>query len=102
MASTKILVADDRPDDALLLVDILSTMEYQVITASDGEEALAKAYSEHPELLILDIRMPKMDGYEVCHRSKGHEALYCVPASIRPPDVEDSMATLVSPRALRE
>lgn len=70
MTSPKILVADDRPDDALLLVDMLSTMEYQVITASDGEEALAKAYSEHPELLILDIRMPKMDGYEVCHRIK--------------------------------
>lgn len=90
MASTKILVADDRPDDALLLVDILSTMEYQVITASDGEEALAKAYSEHPELLILDIRMPKMDGYEVCHRIKADPEMKGTPVILLTSTYRDS------------
>jgi len=61
----KILVADDEPNVLLLLRSRLESAGYQVITAQDGEECLNKIGSEKPDLLVLDIMMPKMDGYNV-------------------------------------
>ncbi len=82
MSDAKILVADDRPDDAALISDILTAANYQVITACDGEEALAQVERRHPDLVILDIRMPKMDGYQVCEKIKADPATRMIPVML--------------------
>ncbi len=64
----KILVADDDPEMLKVAKLILESRGYQVATARDGEEALAKIAEEKPDLLILDLLMPVMDGFEVCKR----------------------------------
>ena len=62
----KILLVDDDPDILDALGMILEARGYQVITARDGVEGLANVKAENPELLILDLLMPKMDGFAVC------------------------------------
>ena len=64
----KIMVVDDDPEMLKVTKLILESQGYQVSTASDGEEALAKIEEEKPDLLILDLLMPVMDGFEVCKR----------------------------------
>lgn len=64
----KILVIDDDPSSLKLVGYTLEKKGYQVITASDGLEGFRKARDEHPDLIILDVMLPGMDGYEVCHR----------------------------------
>jgi CheY-like chemotaxis protein len=61
----KILVADDEQDLREALFTILAAQGYEVITAEDGETALELALSEHPDLILLDLNMPKMKGGEV-------------------------------------
>ena len=62
----KILVVDDDPDILDALTMILESQGYQVVTARDGIEALANLKAEKPNLMILDLLMPKMDGFAVC------------------------------------
>jgi two-component system, OmpR family, alkaline phosphatase synthesis response regulator PhoP len=62
----KILIADDEPDILEVLQYNLVREGYEVTTAKDGEDALSKAKSTHPDLIILDIMMPKKSGVEVC------------------------------------
>lgn len=64
--SGKILVVDDTPLNVKLLADLLVAKGYQAITAASGVEALAKLASEAPDLVLLDVMMPGMSGYEVC------------------------------------
>ncbi len=64
----KILVVDDNVDNLELVVKILSKKGYRIIEAVDGEQALAKAVDEVPDLILMDISLPKMDGYEVTKR----------------------------------
>ena len=59
-----ILVVDDQSSVRTLLKDYLSSQGYRVVTANDGQEALFVARHEHPNLVLLDIMMPKMDGYQ--------------------------------------
>jgi two-component system alkaline phosphatase synthesis response regulator PhoP len=66
MDSVKILVVDDEPDILEFLEYNLNKEGYQVFTASNGEEGVSLAEKEKPDLIILDIMMPKMDGVEVC------------------------------------
>ncbi len=66
MDSVKILIVDDEPDILEFLKYNLSKEGYEVLTATDGEEGIKIAEREHPQLVILDIMMPKMDGVEVC------------------------------------
>lgn len=66
MESPKILIVDDEPDILEFLEYNLKKEGFQVITAGDGEEGLLVAEKERPNLIILDIMMPKMDGVEVC------------------------------------
>jgi len=66
----RILIVDDEPLTRLMLADFLETKGYKVFTASDGEEALRKVKSERPLLMLLDVRMPKMDGMEVLAKAK--------------------------------
>ena len=62
----KILIADDEPDILEVLQYNLVREGYEVTTAKDGDDALSKARSTHPDLIILDIMMPKKSGVEVC------------------------------------
>ena len=64
--AAKILIVDDDPDIREALSMILESRGYQVVTAQDGIEGLATLKSEMPSLLILDLLMPKMDGFAVC------------------------------------
>ena len=66
----RVLVADDERNVAKVLKDRLVHWGYEVETASDGEEALRKIESFRPHLLILDVRMPKVDGLEVLDKTK--------------------------------
>jgi len=62
----KILVVDDDPDILDAVTMILESRGYEVVTARDGIEGLATLKAEHPDLMILDLMMPKMDGFAVC------------------------------------
>lgn len=68
MKRKKILVADDEPHILRSLKLVLEEAGYSVVTATDGEEAFHKTREEKPDLLILDIKMHTMNGYEVYHR----------------------------------
>ncbi len=61
-----ILVVDDYAENVELLEELLVADGYEVSTASDGDEALQRVKKTHPDLILLDIMMPKMDGYQVC------------------------------------
>jgi len=64
--ASKILVVDDDPDILEAVALILESQGYQVVTARDGIEGLANLKAEQPDLMILDLMMPKMDGFAVC------------------------------------
>ncbi len=65
MASKKILIADDNKHIRLLVKATLRVREYEVLEAVDGEEAIEVAVSSQPDLILLDVMMPKMDGFDV-------------------------------------
>jgi DNA-binding response OmpR family regulator len=111
----RILVVDDE----IYIVHILEftlTMEgYEVLTASDGEEALRKVEQDRPDLIVLDIMMPKLDGYEVCRKLREDEDFRSIPVVLlsakgRPIDREtglevgadDYIVKPFSPRRLLE
>ena len=75
----KILVVDDEPDVASLLTLMLKSQGYEVITAGDGQDALEKARSEKPDLIVLDIMLPKLDGYRVARMLKFDENFSHIP-----------------------
>ena len=77
-----ILVADDDCQVHLLVREILEREGFQIVTAEDGERALELAVERRPALMILDIMMPKMDGYAVLTRLRGHTATREIPAII--------------------
>jgi len=70
MSKGKILLADDSPTIVSIVKSILEGEGYQVSTALDGVEAIDKVYRENPDLILLDILMPKMNGYQVCRLLK--------------------------------
>jgi DNA-binding response OmpR family regulator len=62
----KVLIADDEPNIVISLEFLLRREGFDVLVAVDGEEALTKARSERPDLVLLDVMMPKMNGFDVC------------------------------------
>lgn len=74
-----VLVADDTPSTVQLVREVLLLHGYRVVEAYDGLEALEKVQHEAPDLLILDINMPRMDGYEVCRRLKSNPVTAHIP-----------------------
>jgi DNA-binding response OmpR family regulator len=66
----KILIVDDDPDILTAIGAVLEARDYEVVTAPDGEEGLVKLRDEKPNLMILDLLMPKMDGFAVCKELK--------------------------------
>ena len=69
----KILVVDDTRNVQVLLSDFLTSQDFEVLTASDGREALEVLHEFHPDLILLDIMMPNMDGYQFISRLR-HES----------------------------
>jgi DNA-binding response OmpR family regulator len=76
---TKILIAEDEADIRELIVYSLTFSGFEVVTAADGEEAVQVALEEKPDLIMLDVRMPRMDGYEACVQIKNSSELQDVP-----------------------
>src|ERR1017187_6583117 len=74
-----ILIVDDTPANALLLVRMLTERGYKARTALSGKLALQAARTEPPDLILLDITMPEMNGYEVCAQLKADTALKDIP-----------------------
>jgi putative two-component system response regulator len=79
LRKSKIMVVDDEPRNVKLLCALLQPLNHEVVTATNGEEALQLVSKADPDLILLDIMMPGMDGYEVCHRLKGKEATRLIP-----------------------
>jgi two-component system alkaline phosphatase synthesis response regulator PhoP len=79
MAKGKILVVDDEIYIVHILDFSLGMEGYEVVTALDGEQALEKARAEKPDLIVLDIMMPKLDGYETCKRLKAEDSTKAIP-----------------------
>ena len=79
MYQAKILVVDDEVYILHILDFILGAESYDVVTASNGEQALQKVREEKPDLVILDIMMPKLDGYETCRMIKKDPATKSIP-----------------------
>lgn len=75
----KILVAEDEPDIRDLIAISLRYADYEVIEAIDGKEAVEKAVGELPDLILLDVRMPNMNGYEACHLLKARDSTREIP-----------------------
>jgi len=75
----RILVADDNPDNRDIFRARLAAHGYEILTARDGAEALVIAHAAQPDLLLLDVMMPNLDGIEVCRRLKGDAALSFMP-----------------------
>jgi two-component system, cell cycle response regulator DivK len=75
----RILVVEDQEDNRQILRDLLGTTDYEVIEAENGEEALAAVAKQRPDLILMDIQLPIMDGYEVTRRIKADPALRSIP-----------------------
>jgi len=77
----KILVAEDERDIRELVEFALQYYGHDVLTAIDGENAWELTLAEQPDLVLLDVRMPRLDGYEVCRRIKGDNNLRHIPVA---------------------
>ncbi|MFC2135824.1 response regulator transcription factor [Bacteroidota bacterium] len=75
----KILIVDDHPDNVFILQDRLEREGYEVITAYDGETGLKRTMDENPDLILLDVMMPGMSGYEVCTKIMETESTKNIP-----------------------
>ncbi|HEX6852275.1 MAG TPA: diguanylate cyclase [Candidatus Polarisedimenticolaceae bacterium] len=78
-ASYRILVVDDDPQTAVLVKSWYRGKPFEILTAGDGEEGLKRAAAERPDLLLLDVTMPRMDGLEVARRLKSNPATRTIP-----------------------
>jgi len=74
-----ILVVEDQEDNRQILRDLLTAAEYEMVEAEDGEQALALVSKRPPDLILMDIQLPILDGYEVTRRIKADPALRDIP-----------------------
>jgi DNA-binding response OmpR family regulator len=75
----KILIAEDEPDIRELVTFMLKFAGYEVVAASNGEDAVRTATRERPDLVLMDVRMPRMTGYDACRMMKANPDLRDVP-----------------------
>jgi two-component system cell cycle response regulator DivK len=75
----RILVVEDQPDNLQILRDLLTNAGYEMIEAQDGEEGVRAAGAERPDLILMDIQLPLLDGYEATRRIKADPALRAIP-----------------------
>ncbi|WP_300450548.1 response regulator [Accumulibacter sp.] len=79
MTIKKILVVDDSPTERHVMKTLLSSNGYEVITAENGEEGIAKAKSELPDLVLMDVVMPGLNGYQATRTLTRHETTRSIP-----------------------
>jgi two-component system cell cycle response regulator DivK len=77
--SKRILVIEDNPDNRILITDVLSSLAYEVLVAIDGEEGLKMAKAEIPDLILMDLSLPKVDGWTATTQIKADETLAHIP-----------------------
>lgn len=75
----RVLVVEDNRDNMILIVDVLESLDYVVIQAVDGEQGVSLANSEHPDLILMDLSLPKMDGWAATQVIKANEELKQIP-----------------------
>jgi two-component system, cell cycle response regulator DivK len=108
-----ILVVEDQEDNRQILRDLLSNAGYDMVEAEDGEQALEAVTRQRPDLILMDIQLPIMDGYEATRRIKADPALKAIPIIVvtsyalsgdedkaRAAGCDDYVAKPFSPRAL--
>lgn len=109
----RILVVEDQADNRTILRDLLGSAGYEVLEAFDGAAGVAMAAAERPDLILMDIQMPELDGYEATRRIKAQAELAAIPiiavtsyalsgdeAKTREAGCDDYIAKPYSPRAL--
>ncbi len=74
-----ILVVEDQEDNRWILRDLLTSSGYELVEAGDGEQALVMAERQRPDLILMDVQIPLIDGYEVTRRLKADPALRDIP-----------------------
>ncbi len=79
MSSPRILIVEDNPDNRTLVTDILLAMEFTVIEAVDGQQGVDKAAEEHPDLILMDLSLPQMDGWTATRAIKANPDLAHIP-----------------------
>ncbi len=77
--SKRILVIEDQEDNRQILQDLLTSADFEVIEAVDGDAGLAAAAAHRPDLILMDIQLPLLDGYEATRRIKANPALSAIP-----------------------
>ena len=77
--SKRILVVEDQEDNRKILRDLLTSADFEVTEAEDGESGLAAAAEHRPDLILMDIQLPGLDGYEATRRLKADAVLHAIP-----------------------
>ena len=96
MAISKILVVDDEETISSYLHKKLTKLGYAVTVAQDGEEALARAFATLPDIILMDVKMPKLAGTEVCRRLKADQrtsgiSILLLSAKAQPAEIQEGL-----------
>ena len=94
---TTILVVDDEPPIVDLVRFTLEDADVRVVEAADGAEALVVARQTIPDLVLLDVHMPRLDGFEVCRQLRREPSLARIPSSCSPPPARSLTAPAAAP-----
>jgi CheY-like chemotaxis protein len=79
LMTARILVVEDNRDNMILIVDILSSFDYEVLQATDGEQGVEMANAEKPDLILMDLSLPRMDGWTATRYIKANPELKQIP-----------------------
>ena len=77
--SKRILVIEDQVDNRRIIRDLLTSVDYEIIEAVTGQDGVSSAETHHPDLILMDIQLPDIDGYEATRRIKAIPALNSIP-----------------------